>query len=74
MAKKKRKSKKSLEPSEAIKRLLILIAILNGATSENIAEILNVDSSTIRHLISIKKVKRAKKGDESKKRNSSRPA
>ena len=58
MTKEKKKSKKPLEPLEAIKRLLILIALLEGANSGEIAKILDVDSSTIRHMISIRKVKK----------------
>lgn len=59
MIKEKRKSQKPLEPLEAIKRLLILIAILDGANSGEIAKILNVDSSAIRHMVSIRKVKKS---------------
>jgi len=53
-----KKQRKPFEPLEAIKRLLILIAILNDASSEDIAKILNVDSSTIRHMASIRKTKK----------------
>lgn len=59
MNKEKKKFKKQLEPLEAIKRLLILIALLEGANSGEIAKILNVDSSTIRHMISVRKVKKS---------------
>ena len=59
MTKKKKKPQKPLEPLEAVKRLLILIAILNGANSEEIAKILNIDSSTIRHMVSVRKAKKS---------------
>lgn len=58
---KSKKQKKPLEPLEAIKRLLILIALLNKARSEDVAKILGVDSSTIRHMVSIKKAKKKSK-------------
>jgi len=56
-----KKQKKTLDTLEAIKRLLILIAIQNGANSDEIAKILNVDSSTIRHIVSIRKTKKIQK-------------
>lgn len=46
-----------------IKRLLILLLIKLGSTSDEIAAALDVDSSLIRKMIPIKKVKRIVKGD-----------
>ena len=56
-----KKQRKSLEPLEAIRRLLILIAIQNGASSEEVAKVLNIDPSTIRHIVSIRAIKKASK-------------
>jgi len=58
MPKKQIKKRKTLEPLEAIKRLLILQLIRNGAKSKDIADILGVDSSTIRHMFPIRKAKK----------------
>ena len=58
---KKKKTKRSLDPLEAIKRLLVLQLLINKASLENIAEILDVDSSTIRHMISIRRIKKLQK-------------
>lgn len=44
---------------EEIKKLLILQLIMNGVTSGNIAKVLGVDSSTIRHIIQIRKIKKS---------------
>ncbi|GEM_PF-5474953 len=61
MTKKNKKSGNNLFSStETVARLLILLAIQNGANSSDIAEILGVDDSTIRHNISMKKIKRKK--------------
>ena len=59
MPKIQKKQRKTLDPMEAIKRLLILIAIQNGADSKDVARVLNIDSSAIRHMISIKKAKKS---------------
>lgn len=56
-----KKQRKSLEPLEEIKRLLMLQLVMNGATSEDIAEVLGIDSSTIRHMIPIRKLKKSSK-------------
>jgi len=58
---KKKSFKKSLEPLEAIKRLLILQLLVSGVKSEDIAKLLNIDSSTIRHMISLKRIKEIQK-------------
>jgi hypothetical protein len=58
MAKKRRK--KSLEPLEAIKRLLILSLAKQGVTSDEIGRALEVDSSSIRHVVSFRSKKSAK--------------
>jgi len=58
---KKKNSKKPLEPLEAVKRLLILQLLISGAKSEDIAKLLNIDSSVIRHMISMKKIKKIQK-------------
>ena len=55
-----RKREKTLDPLEAIKRLLILDLLKKGkgATSEEIGKALGVDSSVIRHLIPSRKSKK----------------
>lgn len=54
----KKKVKKSLDPLEAIKRLLILQLMISGVKSDDIAKALNLDSSTIRHMVSSRKIKK----------------
>jgi DNA-binding NarL/FixJ family response regulator len=54
MAKKRRKRQKQPEPLEAIKRLLILSLAKQGATSQEIGRALEVDSSTIRGIVSFR--------------------
>lgn len=53
---KKKRTKKSLDPLEAIKRLLILQLVRDGVTSEEIANVLGIDSSTIRRIAPASKV------------------
>jgi len=43
---------------EDIKRLLILQLIKSGATSEEIGQALGIDSSTVRKMLPIKKIKK----------------
>ncbi len=57
MAKKK---KQSLEPLEAIKRLLILNAILNGAELKDIAKVLEITDRRVRQIVSTKEIKKKK--------------
>jgi hypothetical protein len=54
MTKQKRKHRKQIEPLEAIKRLLILLLAKQGAASDEIGRALEVDSSTIRHIVSFR--------------------
>jgi len=62
MTKKKRVQKKiNLDPLEAIRRLMILQLLISGISTDLIAEVLNMDSSTIRHMVSIRKVKESMK-------------
>ena len=56
-----KKKKKSIEPLEAIKRLLILDLLKKGATSEEIGRVLDVDSSVIRHMIPVRKSRKTQK-------------
>ncbi|KKP60707.1 MAG: hypothetical protein UR54_C0009G0037 [Candidatus Roizmanbacteria bacterium GW2011_GWA2_34_18] len=49
---------------EDIKKLLILQLLANGVSDRSIAQILGIDSSTIRHLVSIKKIKNSKKNEK----------
>jgi hypothetical protein len=58
MAKKQRKRRKQIEPLEAIKRLLILSLAKQGAASDEIGRVLEVDPSTIRHIVSFRTKKR----------------
>lgn len=46
-----------LKELQSIKKLLILSLIKSGATSEEIGSALEVDSSTVRHMFSMKKTK-----------------
>jgi hypothetical protein len=55
MAKKRRKKhRKQIEPLEAIKRLLILSLAKQGAASDEIGRVLEVDSSAIRRIVSFR--------------------
>ena len=47
----------TLKELQSIKKLLVLSLIKSGATSEEIASALGIDSSTVRHMFSMKKVK-----------------
>ena len=49
-----------LKELQSIKKLLVLIAIKSGATSEEIGQAIGVDSSTVRKLFSMKKTKKSK--------------
>jgi ATP/maltotriose-dependent transcriptional regulator MalT len=49
-----------LKELQSIKKLLILLLIKSGATSEEIGQALSVDSSTIRKTFPMKRMKRAK--------------
>jgi hypothetical protein len=55
---KKAKKRQPLEPLEAIKRLLILSLMKQGADSKEIGLALNIDSSVIRRMIPSNKIKR----------------
>ncbi len=44
--------------SESIKRLLILLLLKLGATSQEIGDALGVDSSVIRKLMSVRNIKK----------------
>ena len=46
--------KQLLKETQAIKKLLILLLVRTGSTSEEIGKILGVDSSTVRHMVSTK--------------------
>jgi ribosomal protein S6 len=56
-----KKKKKSLPDLEAIKRLLILSLLKQGLTSQEIGRALRVDSSVIRHMIPVRKVRKSSK-------------
>lgn len=49
---------KELEELESIKKLLIGLLVKLGATSEEIGDILGVDSSTVRKMLPIQKIKK----------------
>jgi hypothetical protein len=57
--KKTRKKADTMEPLEAIKRLLILSLIKQGAGSIEIGLALNTDPSAIRHMMPIRAIKKA---------------
>ena len=56
-----RSKKKSLEPLEEIKRLLILQLVTGGVSMEDIGKTLGVSSRTIQRLVSTRKIKKRKK-------------
>jgi NADH/NAD ratio-sensing transcriptional regulator Rex len=49
-----------LKELQSIKKLLVLIAIKSGATSEEIGEAIGVDSSTVRRMFPMKKTYKSK--------------
>ncbi len=51
-----KKKNVQLEPLEAIKRLMILQLLAQGVKTESIAEMLQIDTSTIRHMVSVRGV------------------
>lgn len=51
-----KQEQQTLKELQFIKKLLVLLLIKSGATSEEIGSALGVDSSTIRHMLSSKKV------------------
>lgn len=55
---KKKKKRQALEPLEAIKRLLILTLMKQGADSKEIGLALDIDSSVIRRMIPANKIKK----------------
>lgn len=52
-----------MEPLEAIKRLLILQLLANGVSDKAIAKVLDIDASTVRHLVSLKEIRTSKKNE-----------
>lgn len=56
----KMSSKKELEELQSIRKLLILLLVKLGATSEEIAQALGMDSSTVRKMLPIQKIKKIK--------------
>jgi len=49
---------KELEELESIRKLLIGLLVKLGATSEEIGDILGMDSSTVRKMLPIQKIKK----------------
>jgi NADH/NAD ratio-sensing transcriptional regulator Rex len=49
----------TLQELQSIKKLLVLLLIKSGATSEEIGRALGVDSSTIRKMFPMRKTKKA---------------
>ena len=43
---------------QAIKKLLVLLSIKSGANSEEIGQALGIDSSSVRHMFPMKKLKK----------------
>lgn len=50
--------KKITKLLEDIRQLMVLQLVMNGATSEDIASVLKIDSSTVRHMISVRKLRK----------------
>jgi len=61
MTKKKTRKKITLDPLEAIKRLMILQLLVSGISTDLIAEVLNIDSSTVRHMVSVRRIRESMK-------------
>lgn len=49
-----------LKELQSIKKLLVLLTIKSGATSEEIGQAIGVDSSTVRKMFPMKKTKKSK--------------
>jgi len=49
-----------LEELQSIKRLLIALLVKLGATSEEIGDVLGVDSSTVRKIVPVTKIRKFK--------------
>lgn len=54
------KEEPALKELQSIKKLLVLLAIKSGATSEEIGQAIEVDSSTIRKMFPMKRTKKSK--------------
>jgi|YelNatPaOPRAMG01_1025707.scaffolds.fasta_scaffold45976_4 hypothetical protein len=52
--------KSILKELQSIKKLLVLLAIKSGGTSEEIGQAIGVDASTIRKMFPMKKIKKSK--------------
>jgi DNA-directed RNA polymerase specialized sigma subunit len=52
--------KQVVEELQAIKKLLIALLVKLGATSEEIGDVLRIDSSRVRQLVPITKIKKFK--------------
>jgi len=50
----------ALKELQSIKKLLILLAIKSGATSEEIGQAIGVDSSSVRKMFPMKKTRKSK--------------
>jgi len=61
MVKKKKQGKITMDPLEAIKRLMILQLLVSGISTDLIAEVLDIDSSTVRHIISVRRIRESMK-------------
>jgi len=57
---KARKQRKSFEPLEAIKRLLVLDVVLNGASSKDIAKALGIGERRVQQMVFMKRVMKKK--------------
>lgn len=58
MAEKRVEEQKILKALEEIKKLFILQLRTKGVTSEDIAQVLGIDSSGIRRMVSIRRIKK----------------
>ena len=56
-----KKQRKQLDGIEGVKRLLILMLAKQGATSDEIGKVLEVDSSSIRHIVPFRSKKKSEK-------------
>ena len=55
--------KKHTQLLDDIKKLLILQLLANGVSDKAVAKVLGIDSSTVRHLVSLKKVRNSEKNE-----------
>jgi predicted transcriptional regulator len=56
-------SSEELQELQSIKKLLVALLVKLGASSEEVGEVLGVDSSTVRKMVPIQKIKKLELGE-----------